>query len=101
MMQSMLVAWVLRQPCVPLGELTLVGEDTTGEEAIERRWSFWKSFGITFADNNNGTHQVSAQMSSWDLVTPPMPSFHKEGWSLKVPEDLHEVFGLKHPKKYG
>lgn len=96
LMQSMLVAWVLEQPCAPLGQLTLAGEDATSEAAIERRWRFWTSFGIAFTDSQDSTHKVSVPMSSWALKTPLMPSFHREGWQLSIPEDLKDVFGLTH-----
>lgn len=96
LMQSILVAWTLDYDCAPVSELTLAGEDATTEEAIARRHRFWSNFGITFVDNEQGNHQVSAPMSSCNLVTPPLPSFSRDGWHLTVPEELHCAFGLVH-----
>jgi hypothetical protein len=96
LMQSYLVAWVLRLPCVPVVELTLTGEDATSEPAVERRLQFWTNFGIAFVNSGDGTHQISVPMSSCALKTPSPPPVTRDGWRLTIPTELLVVFDQKH-----
>lgn len=49
---------------------------------------------LILIDQDQASHHL--RLSSWALKTPLMPSFHREGWQLSIPEDLKDVFGLTH-----